>query len=403
MSVRAALDAARAVFDYAMGSPPVEASHRPVWSAIDASLATQSARAHAMWQSAEHVLQAAIGRAELTGQALIGEARRAQVLSLGDAHALIALQGWAERIRDRAGTPASHDAAATTHTTDPVAASAPASGPVPTTEPTDENERSVARAAWLALENAADRPGSRSEASTYAPPRDASRAPLDARAETQSPRMAGPSDTTADRTPSNSAGFEPVYVERQRAWYTRSTVILASLFVVVLAGVGGFFWYRQAQQRNFEDGLAAYQRGAREVARMAFARAAQDNPDDARPLVFLGRLSREEHDLARARRFLEQAVSLDPASATAQRELASALLADGQPELARRFYVRAVELDPTDRLAQGFLGCALFRLGRYDEARRWATRAGPGDWMPCLNAPPVVPMAPPAQLPMPPR
>jgi Flp pilus assembly protein TadD len=72
----------------------------------------------------------------------------------------------------------------------------------------------------------------------------------------------------------------------------------------------------------------------------------------------------------------------------AQRELASVLLADGNPELARRFYVRAIELDPRDRLAQGFLGCALLRLGRVDEARRWLDRAGPGEWSACA-APPV--------------
>jgi len=392
VSVRAALDAARAVFDYAMGSPPVEATNRPVWSALDASLSTQPARAHAMWQSAERVLQAAVGRAELTGQALIGEARRAQVLSLGDAHALIALQGWTDRLRDRA-TP--HDAKVGDATTDAVHAPPAAASE---TEPTDEHERSVARAAWLALENVVDRPGSRGDASTYAAPSDASRASVGAPAEWATPsRAPAPPNTSSER-----AGFEPLYEERRRPWYSRSGVILASLFVVVLASVGGFLWYRHTQQQAFEDGLAAYQRGAREVARMAFARAAQDNPDDARPLVFLGRLAREENDLARARRFLEQAVSLDPTSATAQRELASALLADGQPELARRFYVRAVELDPTDRLAQGFLGCALFRLGRFDEARRWATRAGPGDWMPCLSAPPV-PITPPVPPSMPPR
>ena len=127
------------------------------------------------------------------------------------------------------------------------------------------------------------------------------------------------------------------------------------------------------------------------MARLNFARVAQRDPRDARPLVYLGRIAREEGDLARARRFLESAVRVEPASALANRELAATLLADGQPELARRFYVRALEQDPNDRLAQGFLGCALFRLGRVEEARRWYDRAGVGDWTACLVTPPAAP------------
>lgn len=189
-----------------------------------------------------------------------------------------------------------------------------------------------------------------------------------------------------------------------RPWFASPAFIVAVIGVLVAAAAGGMYLLDRQRRQDYENGLAAYERGAREVARMAFARAAQEAPDDARPLIFLGRISREENDLPRARRFLEAAVRLDPENATAQRELASALMADGQPELARRFYVRAVELDPTDRLAQGFLGCALMRLGRYDEARRWGDRAGPGEWTPCLSAPfpQLPPMAPPV-LAVPPR
>jgi len=164
--------------------------------------------------------------------------------------------------------------------------------------------------------------------------------------------------------------------------------ILSVLVVLLLGGVGAWFWYAQRTPAgDFEDGLAAYQRGSREVARIAFAKAARTRADDERPLVFLGRLAREEGNLPSARRFLDAAIRVAPSSAVANRELAAVMLADGNPEVARRFYIRAVQLDPTDRLAQGFLGCALHRLGRSDEAKRWSDRAGPGDWTPCLNAP----------------
>ena len=163
---------------------------------------------------------------------------------------------------------------------------------------------------------------------------------------------------------------------------------------MLVAGAGGWLLWQWNAGREYDAGVSAYERGAREVARTSFARFAQDHADDARPLVYLGRIAREDRDLARARRFLEAAVRLDPSNAAAQRELAAALLADGQPELARRFYVRAIELNPADRLSQGFLACALHRLGRFDEAKRWADRAGPGEWIPCLSAP--VLLAPPA-------
>ena len=71
---RAALDAARRVFS------PIDASAAPV-----------------LWQAAQGVLQQALGRPTLTGQAVVSEARRLGVVTLADAHALVALLVWAER------------------------------------------------------------------------------------------------------------------------------------------------------------------------------------------------------------------------------------------------------------------------------------------------------------------
>jgi tetratricopeptide (TPR) repeat protein len=161
------------------------------------------------------------------------------------------------------------------------------------------------------------------------------------------------------------------------------------VLVLALAGAASWWFLRGRNEQLYADGVAAYTRGAREVARAAFVELAQRTPDDARPLVYLGRMSREDADNARAKRFLTTAVRVAPTSAVAQRELGSVMLADGQPELARRFYVHALELDPTDRTAQGFLGCALARLQRMDEAQRWLARAGAGEWQRCVAPPPM--------------
>ncbi|MBL0170140.1 MAG: hypothetical protein IPP90_05305 [Gemmatimonadaceae bacterium] len=369
MTARAALDAAlnaaRAAFELSLG-PSGEATALPVWRETPEALATPYGRGVAMWRAAEVVLQAVVGRPELTGQALVGEARRLQMLTLGDAHALMALQGWVDRVRN------ADDA----NTSAPVA----------------EGERGVAREAWLALEHVVDRPSDASGAVTakpaIAPPPNA-----------PPPNAPPPNALPPNALPPNAPPPNAPPVTSGKPWYASAGLLFGALMLLVIGGAGAWMLLAGRRGRDFNDGVAAYERGARDVARTAFGRFAQDHPDDARPLVYLGRLAREDRDLARSRRFLEAAVRMDPANASAQRELAAALLADGQPELARRFYVRAVELNPADRLSQGFLACALHRLGRFDEARRWADRAGPGEWTPCLTVPvvpaPPVPLAPP--------
>jgi tetratricopeptide (TPR) repeat protein len=321
-SARAALDAARGVF--ASGQPTP---------------------APALWQAAQQVLQLVLGRPELTGHALVGEARRLGVLTLSDAHALVGLSSWA----DRSGAPAA-----------------------------DEAERLLVRESWMALEHAVP----------DVPPQVAPPPPPPPRRPAQEAPFAPPrAQAQADALPNDTA----VAPRRRRG------PLLAALAALVVAGsAGGLWWYTGRADRLYRDGVEAFQRGAREVARTTFVQMAQQHPDDARPLVYLGRLSREDGDLARSRRFLTSAVRLAPGSAIAARELAGVMLAEGQPEIARRFYVRAIELDPTDRMAQGFLGCALARLQRVDEARRWIDRAGPGDWQRCL---PPMPLLPPGALP----
>ena len=339
---RAALDAARVVFGNSAEAP-----------------------APALWSAAQHVLQQVIARPSLTGQALVAEVRQLGVITLSDAHALVALATWADRSA--------------------VAA-------------TNESERLMAREAWMALDHAVANtaaPRVATPVSPYAPPVPGpSSSPLPGSASAAAGRAAAAAGAAgANATAANAPALDPASEVAPTASHRqRFLLVLSALVVIVVGGAGWGWWYRGRAGREFNAGAEAYRAGSREAARVAFARAAQLDPADARPLIYLGRLSREEGDLARARRLLTTAVRLAPGSSLAARELAALMLADGQPDIARRFYVRALEIDPADRTAQGFLGCALYRLQRYDEARRWVERAGPGEWQQC--APPLPPPAP---------
>jgi hypothetical protein len=132
VSVRAALDAARAVFAVSRGEPAAELSLPPADATGSANdLSTTHARAVAMWSAAEEVLRALLETPTLSGQALVGEARKRHWLDLSDAHALVALQGAADRAQELSG-----------------------SG-LPTIA--DDEEHALANDAWRALESAAER------------------------------------------------------------------------------------------------------------------------------------------------------------------------------------------------------------------------------------------------------
>lgn len=322
-----------------------------------------AATAPALWSAAQQVLQLVLGRPELTRQALVGEVRRHGLISLSDAHALVGLSDWADRSADAA---------------------------------TNEAERTLVREAWMALDHAV--PESPAAASFAPPSAGASGAAVPPFA----PRPSAPPLPPPASTPLKAdMPVAPTRASHRLRLYAG----LGGLALLVALMAGGAWWYANGRAgRRVEAGIDAYVRGARETARVAFVEAAKADPTDARPLIYLGRISREEGDLARARRLLTNAVRVAPSSSVAARELAAVMLADGQPEIARRFYVRAIELDPNDRTAQGFLGCALVRLQRLDEARRWTERAGAGDWQRCVPLMPMpgAPMAPPGSVPAPP-
>ncbi|MCC6245288.1 MAG: tetratricopeptide repeat protein [Gemmatimonadaceae bacterium] len=361
MNARAALEAARAAFAPSRGRTPQDATASPTYEALAPQFASVNGRAVAMWRATEHALRVATGRSELSDQALIAEARRLNRLTLGDAHALIALREWVER-----STPPPDDAGAT----------------VPDVALPEDRERLLASEAFMAVEHAlrdaseplaaaarvaAPSPDARSAAADH-PPTIAYRVP---------PRT--PS-AAHDITPPSSAPRSAT----RRGWMLALVVSIA-----VAVGVGGWALWQRRGLADYRKGVAAFEQGDRSAARAALARAAQQRPNDARPLMLLGRIAREQQDFTQARRYLQAAVRLEPTNALASRELASALLADGEPELARRFYVYAIERDPTDRVAQGFLGCALQRLGRPDLAATWFTRAGAGEWSACAQATPI--------------
>jgi tetratricopeptide (TPR) repeat protein len=362
VSARAAVEAARAVFEFSRGLVQTEATTSPEWHATSARLNTARLRSAAMWQAAEHVMQLAVGNTAMTGQTLIGEVRRQQRITLDDAHALVSLYGWYEQIHHPVG------GAASAH--------------VDQERPPSEFEQRIAKEVWRALEHAGQEPPANVPASL--PPKVVA---------TETVREASTSTLTSA---SASTLDEDAPVQQRR---TVSSGMVLLLIACVLVGSAAVWRVFVGQgEKDFLEGVAAYQRGANEVARIAFTKAAEARPDDPVTLVYLGRIARDERDLVQAKAYLERAIRLTPPNAMALREMGATLLLEGNPELARRFYVRAVELDPGDKLAQGFLGCALQQLGRSDEAARWAERAGQGEWTACIRAataPPAPPAAPP--------
>ena len=286
------------------------------------------------WEGAESALQHLAGTGALRGQELLRELRARNYLTLREAHAVVELGGLAERVG------AGH-------------------------EPTRQ-ERESARDMGATIVAVLERRG---------PP--------------------APSATAhADAEPLPSLPSSP-----PEAAPRRNVMGRAVIGVVLLALVGGGAWATWALQREpaeMRRGRAAYASGDRLGARNAFSAASGRFPKLAEPLVYLGRISREEGDLASAREYLRRAITLEPANPLGHRELGSVLLASGRPDLARSFYERAIRLDPEDKTAQGYMGCALMRLGQVPVAQRFIARAGAGPWSACATlvpqaAPPTAP------------
>jgi tetratricopeptide (TPR) repeat protein len=307
------------------------------------------------WQAAETSLRALIGSASLSGQPLIREVRQRELLTLDQAHALVEFSAAHDRAQRTEYRPTNADIAA-------------------------------ARTGFQQLEAAL-----RQERSV----------PL-------SPAAAG---VAAPASPVPDASPFPVAPRR------RGFPLIALIGVLVLlAGIAAAIYYFTVGGSGgaLERGIAAYSAGNRTAARNAFAEAVRDDPQDADPHIYLGRMAREEGDANNAVRELQAAIQLEPTNALAQREMGAHLLAQATGQLnsgnlpaalqslnlARSFYVRAVEIDPNDRLAQGYLGCVLMRLGQVPVANNFLSRAGPGPWSTCTPLPTLAPQAPGALAPV---
>lgn len=308
------------------------------------------------WQAAETALRALIGSASLAGQPLIREVRQRDLLTLDQAHALVEFSAAHDRAQRTDYRPTAADIGA-------------------------------ARTGYQQLEAAL-----RQERSAPPPP----------------------ATSGATTVPAAPVAETPVFPGANRR---RGFPLIALIgLLVVLGGIGGGIYYFAAGRSGgpLQEGISAFTAGNKTAARNAFAEAIRDDPKDADPHIYLGRLAREEGDANTAVRELQTAIQLEPNNATAQREMGAHLLAQSTAQLntgnlpgalqslnlARNFYVRAVQLNASDKNALGYLGCVLMRLGRVQEASNFMQRAGPGAWTSCQPLPTLAPQVPGAQAPV---
>jgi len=328
-----------------------------------------------LWQGTETALRALMGGSALSGQGLIRELRQREMISLGQAYALLEFLGARDRSNRTTYRATDNDvvvaregyrqleaglaAAAVEPAPEPVAAGVPLATSVPQyTQPSPDYSRPVA---------------------PPPPP----------------PAYSMPRGGAAPAGAAASAGGPPAATAPASPGYSRTSRIPANLWfvialgVLVLAAIGGYaiFANRSDPDKEMTEAVAALQSGRREAARGAFNQIARENPELATPHVFLSRMSREEGDLGTARRELETAIRLEPNNGIALREMGLILFSAGNYELARRFFVRALGVNAEDKASMGYLGCALARLNRFEEAQRFITRAGSGAWSSCLPSP----------------
>jgi tetratricopeptide (TPR) repeat protein len=323
-----------------------------------------------LWQGTETGLRALMGGSSLGGQALIRELRQKELISLGQAYALLEFLG----ARDRANR---------------------------TTYRATDNDVAVAREGFRQLESGLSSGVLADSApplapppppSPYAPPSSSSYAPpaTGASGYTAASGYAAGTPAPPPATPDYSTGAEPTYTARPsripaNLWF----IVLIAL--VIIGAVGGYALMsnRGNPTKVMDQAITMMQSGRREAARGEFQRVVRENPNLATPHVFLARLAREDGDVNTAKRELETAIRLESNNAVALREMGLILFSTGDYELARRFFVRAIQANPKDVASQGYLGCALARLNRIDEAAKFINRAGPGVWSSCIQQRPL--------------
>lgn len=297
---------------------------RPVIARLDPSRDSEDLAADLIesWSAVETALRSLVGGSSLAGQALIRELRQRQMLSLEQANALAEFHAARDRAQNTEYRPS----------------------------PADVN---AARNGFLKLEAGL--------MAAVNPP----------------PVVPVPASAVETRPMASGEGYDRP--PRRAPWLP----ILLGLAALALVGVVAWALANRGGD-DVRDGLRLLADGKREVARDVFKKAARDDASSALPLVYLGRMFRDERRFDSASVYLQAAIRRDPKSDAAYREMAKLLFLQGNYELARSFFIRAIQANPGDRESQGYLGCSLVRLGRVEEGRRFIQRAGPGQWEACL-------------------
>jgi tetratricopeptide (TPR) repeat protein len=334
-----------------------------------------------LWQGTETALRALMGGSQLSGQGLIRELRQRELISLGQAYALLEFLG----ARDRSNR---------------------------TTYQVTDNDMVVAREGFRQLADGLSAAATAAASAPPLPPPTVTPLPPPPSSDySRPPAAAPPPRPVTPPPPPPSYASPPAWsqpgaapppappppvVDTPTYADTRTRVpanlwFIVAVAVLALAAIGGYFAFsrRSSPDKQLNEAVSAMQSGRREAARGGFEKVARENPNLATPHIFLSRMSREEGDLVNARRELETAIRLDPKNAIALREMGLILFSAGNYELSRRFFVRALNINGEDHAAMGYLGCSLARLNRLDEATRFIQRAGPGSWSTCLPSGPL--------------
>jgi tetratricopeptide (TPR) repeat protein len=308
---------------------------RPVIARLDASRNSEDVAADLIesWSAVETALRSLVGGSSAGGQALIRELRQRQMLSFEQANALAEFQAARDRAQRTDYRPSPADIAA-------------------------------ARDGFLKLESGL--------LASVNPPLAVPARPTPSSAETR-PMVSG--DT----------------IERARRRSFPWTIVGVAVLALLLIGGGAWWAMTRTSGDDTAAGVQLLNQGKREVARDVFKKAARDNPHSAMPLVYLGRMFRDEQRYDSATAYLQAAIRRDPKSAPAFKEMAKLLFIEGNYDGARVFFVRALTANPNDRESAGYLACSLTRLGRPQEAQTFYTRAGQGDWSACQTQAPAAP------------
>ena len=324
-------------------------SVRPIAERLDRSRDGEDRAADILelWEGTETALRALMGGSSLGGQALIRELRQRELISLGQAYALLEFLG----ARDRANR--------TSYKSTPSDVDAAREG----FRQLDTGLRQGTIDGTSASETAATA-SSKASASTFAP----------------TPASPGATVAATDSAPAERSRWVPQMAGRNR-WLIPG--IVGALLIAVLL----YLFLGRSSDSGMTKGVDLMKAGQREAARAQFAAVARDNPRLATPHIFLARLSREEGDLGTARTEAEKAVRLEPGNSVALREMGLVLFTAQQYELSRNFFIRALKANPNDSASQGYLGCALIRLGRFAEGNKFIGRAGSGAWSTCTQLP----------------